>query len=171
MEKPERFKTLKTVGAIAGALGSILGLIFIFLPRLKPVAITNKAVEIGNVAVVPILDDPVLPAGGCSSRVTLNFRVRVEGYPKTPLRLYTKLDDSAASPLSVNGLPCPPQLGDWHGWSRHDDIVTDVQNQTLQIQRTVTIPVKKENWKIQIKITDANDHVLDTAVSPSFNSR
>jgi hypothetical protein len=171
LEKPERFKALKTVAAIAAALGSILGLIFLFFPRLKPALITNKAVEISNVGVAPILDDPVLPAGGCRSRVNLNFRVRVEGYPKTPLRLYTKLDDSAASPLSVNGLPCPPELGDWHGWNRHDDIVTDVENQTLQLQRTLTIPVRKQNWKIQLKITDANDTVLHAAVSPYFNSR
>lgn len=158
-------KTFVTIGSITTALASIIGAWFIFFPK-----VTSQAVEISDVR-LQHATGPASPSGGCESQVIVSFKMKIDGYRDRPVKLYSKLDDSAASPLPNNGLPCPQPLGAWDGWQYAKDVKAAVQTQTLQVAFPVTVYFRKENRTIQLRATDANEQVLATAVSPVFSSK
>ena len=168
----QALEKLKVIGGVAGAIASILGLIFLLFPRFKPTVITNRAVELTDIRVRPVADAPGLPTSdGCHSLVAVSFNVRIEGYQNMPLHLYEKIDPSAATSVITDGIPCPPPLGVWDGWRQAKDLTTSVQSQLLPVEIQVGLPLKKNNWKIQLKIAGPKDEVLRTAETPPFNTR
>src|SRR5436190_10962364 len=149
-------KTFLTLGGIAGAILAIAGVYRLIHP-----SVPSKGVEISEVRLLP----GVGPEGGCESQVMIGARIRIDGYQNQPVKLYSRVDDSAASPLPNNGVPCAPPLGAWSDWQFGKDIKPTVQTQTLQVDLPVTVYFRKQNRTIQVKATDANDQVLVTAMS------
>jgi hypothetical protein len=101
----------------------------------------------------------------------VSLRIKIDGYRDQPVKLYSRLDDSAASSMPADGLPCAPPIGAWDSWQHAKDIRPTVETQTLQVDFPVTIFLRKQNRSIQLKATDANEQVLATAVSPVFSSQ
>jgi hypothetical protein len=164
-------KKLVAIGSVTTALASILGFVFLVFPRLKPTVITNKAVQFTDIRVRPLISQPGFPSDNCNSIVAVSFKVRIEGYQNMPLHADEKLDGSLATSAITNGIPCPPPLGIWDDWNHGKELMTTAQSQLLPVEIQVPIPLKKDNWKIQLRITDPRGNVLETGETQPFNTR
>ena len=133
-------KTFLAIGGIAGGIVAIAGAYHLFFPK-----VTSKAVEITEVR----LQHAGPASGGCESEIMVSLRIKIDGYRDQAVKLYSRLDDSAASPLPADGPPCAPPLGAWDSWQYAKDVKPAVETQTLQVDFPVTVYFRKENRSIQ----------------------
>lgn len=162
-------ESLKIVGSIAGAIAAIAGLIFLFFPQFQPAIVTSKAVQISDVKV----ENPVSASSGdCNYLATVNLKVRVEGYQDKPVSLYARLDQSPTA--NANRSLCATPIGRWDDWQRAEPTFTltaTAPSQQFPVRVQVRVPWIADNWKIQLRVTDSNGAVLETAETALFNIR
>jgi hypothetical protein len=164
MEDP-LIKKLLAIGSVTAALGSIIGLYFIFFPRAP-----GKAVKIDAI-LVQRLQDWSVPLGECESGVMVSFQVQTKGYANMPLHVYQKLDDSNAKLIDNGGIPCPPPIGAWNAWQLVKDLQPSFQDQSIQLQAPLTLPLRKTNRTLQLQVRDARNDVVAMAQSAPFDAR
>ena len=174
MEKPatQRPNILLRAGAIAGALSAILGLLFLFFPRLKPTVTETpktRAVILSNLQV------NFREYG--DSAVWIVFKAQIDGYQGITLSVMWTLYDAGTGhefdtwPLLQ--VPLGPHTTRHEGWPRAKFTPT-VQSESFSGEiripgRPLVNTVIGRTWRVKLEVIDPAGAQLTYAETEPFS--
>jgi hypothetical protein len=162
--QPGCWRVLLGIGAAAGAISAVVGLVFLLFPRLKPAEPPDKRG-------VALSDVQVSFRASGDEAVWIFFKAQVDGYAGARLPVFWTLSDADTGeevdswPLSAPPLGAPT--------ARHPGPILTPALSSELIEGEVHIPgrprVDQRAWKVELEVVDAAGNRLARAETERFS--
>jgi hypothetical protein len=154
------------LGALAGAVAAILGLVFLLFPGLKPTlpeVPKKRAVALGDLRV----EHRGYRASDGYHVVIVHFRAQVDGYPGAELPVLWRLFNAdTGQPYDLGGLGGVRNTS--HMGSPTSAFKPTAESDLLQGEVEVAVPFTGPSWKVWVEVAGPGRAPLDSAETPPF---
>jgi hypothetical protein len=154
------------LGALAGAVAAILGLIFLFFPGLKPTVpevSKKRAVALGELRV----EHRGYRASDGNHVVVVHFRAQVDGYPGAELPVLWRLFNAdTGQPYDLGrlgGNRNAPHVG-----FPTSALKPTAESDLLRGQVEVAVPFAGPSWKVRVEVAGPGQIPLDSTETQPF---